>query len=325
MILEIGDTLTGSVAVRGNQGRMKNPYVLLDIPEVKFAADLPPEEAEGLEIGQEIQVSLLEINEEEGLIHVSRDRFLEEQAWITIEEDIELCKILSFVPTEVTRGGLIGRISNHLEGFLPASKTNVRRLNELQKLLGQEIEVIALEAERERGNVLVSMNAALELRKGEILAGYQEGQIYDLPVSGISDFGVFLDLDQAGTITGLLHASELSNRVGKHNPRDYANVGDTISVKLMQIKEDKKGLRISFSLRRVRDAWQEAAEIISQGDEVQGRVANVREGLGTFISLAGFPRVVGLLRGQELEKGQTVRVKLDTFDPEEQRSRLSLV
>lgn len=325
MNLQSGITLTGSVAVKGNVGRMNNPYVLLDVPEVKYAADLPPEEADGLDVGDEVEVILLSVDDEEGLIYVSRNQLLENRAWENIDSDVASGSVLTFKPQEVTRGGIIGRINDHLEGFLPASKTNVGKLHELKRFIGKEIEVVPMEAERDRGNVLVSMNAALEKRKEEILKSYEVGKDYELRVSGISDFGLFLDLDEHGTITGLLHASELSHRSGKHDPRDYAKVGDTITVRLLRINEDKKGLRISFSLRRLHDAWHEAAQTISAGDEVNGRVANVREDLGSFIALAGFPRVVGLLRGQQLEKGDRVTVRLDTFDPNKQRARLTLL
>ena len=326
MILETGTTLKGSVAVRGNWGRMRNPYVLLDIPNLKYAAELPADEADGLVIGQEIEVRLLHIDDEEGLAYVSRDQLLEDQAWADVALDVEAGSVLSFCPKEITRGGIIGKINDHLEAFLPASKTNVGKLYELSRLLDEkEIEVVALEAERDRGNVLVSMNAALEKRQEEVLRGYKAGEIYELPVSGVSDFGLFLDLDEQGSITGLLHASELSHRVGNHSPRDWAKVGDKLRVRLMKMGKGKKGLRISFSLRRVQDPWIEASSVISPGDEVEGRVANVREDLGSFVSLAGFPRVVGYLRGQQLKKGQSVSVRVETFDPKKQKARLSLV
>lgn len=325
MNLQTGMTLTGSVAVRGNVGRMNNPYVLLDIPDVKYAAELPPEEAEGFDVGDEIEVQLVSFDDEEGLAYVSRNLLLEDKAWESIESDVAAGTVLSFRAEEVTRGGIIGKINDHLEGFLPASKTNVKRLHELQRLLDKEIEVVALEAERERGNVLVSMNAALEKKREEVLRDYQVGQDYELQVSGISDFGIFLDLDEEGSLTGLLHASELSHRSGKQDPRDWAKVGDTLHVRLLRVKEDKKGPRISFSLKRLRDAWEEAGETLSAGDEIQGRVANVREDLGSFVSLGGFPRVVGLLRGKQLKKGDTVSVRLETFDSKKQRARLTLL
>ncbi len=305
---------------------MKRPYILLDIDDFKYAGNLPAEEGVGLALGDVIDVRLMQIDDDAGLALVSRDQLLEDKAWEEITNDVEHGTVISFFPKTVTKGGIIGRINDHLEGFLPASKTNVSRFYELSKLLEQDLlEVVALEAERERGNVLVSMNAALEQKQNGLLSQYKTGEVYELEVAGLSDFGIFIKLDEAGTITGLLHASELSYKAGKQKPSDYASIGEKLQVKLIKISNGKKGPRVSFSRKKLFDPWAEAAEEMKAGQKVSGKVINIQQGLGSFISLGKYPRVVGLLRDESLEKGQFVKVHLDTFDPITRKSRLSLV
>jgi small subunit ribosomal protein S1 len=312
-----GQAATGTIVLK--KGR--RPYALVDVANLKCAGILPSEELELVEDGQAVEVLVLEREGEDGLARVSVRQLLTERAWVEVARDVENKTALTFKAERTTRGGVLGTCGD-LEAFLPASRSTVRRLHQLPRLVGQEFEVVVVEAERERGNIIVSQVEAVAARQEEVISGLVEGELYTLPVEGLADFGAFLDLGHG--VTGLLHASELSWKAGRHNPKDYLSVGQDVTVRLIDIAESEKGPKIGFSMRRITSAWEEAATEVQAGAVVTGRVTNVKDGLGSFVSLAGYPRVVGLLRGESLTKGKNVDVRVVSFDPSKQRAKLEL-
>lgn len=315
-----------SISRPGNGSR--SFYALIDIERLKCAGSLPINEiSDDLKIGDQVEVVILGLEDDEGLANVSMQTLREKRGWERVESDLENRTHIRFRAEQLMRGGILGTCklgdSGVLEAFLPASRADVRKLHQLPRLLDQEFDVVVVEAERERGNIIVSQVEAMQDKQAQILEDLQEGQAYRLPVVGLAPFGAFLDLGNG--LSGLLHASEFTWRSGKHDPADFVSVGDEVDVVLVEKTESKKGPRLAFSVRKLTDPWTEAANHLSAGDVVEGRVTNVKEGLGSFVSLAGYPRVVGLLRDDKRKKGEKLQVQLATFDPAQQRSRLSAV
>ena len=316
----VGSVVNGTiVSTQDTTRRMPRDFVLIDVPNLKGAGYLRHDELSRFDyqVGQPVEAIVKSLENDEGLILLSVYDLQLERAWEKAEGWVKDTSLVPFQAKEVTKGGIIGSV-DAIEAFLPASRSSVKKLYHLHRLIGQEIDVQVVEAERERGNIVVSQVLAEERKQKEVFSELVVGQQYDLRVDGIAKFGAFLEL--APGITGLLHASELSWRDGHHKPEDFVAVDDTVHVVCTKASKS----RAAFSLRRAQDAWEEAGAEIVQGSTVAGIVVNTRQDLGSFISLAGYRRVVGLLRGQMLAKGTQVSCIVQSYDPQKKKASLKL-
>ncbi len=231
--------------------------------------------------GEKIQALVLDKEDDEGRLILSVKRAVYEKAWGDIQKVSDDNSSIKGTVIESVKGGLIVDIG--VRGFLPASLIDVRRVKELSSYIGEEIEAKILELDRQRNNIVLSRKAHLEEEMSEERQGFlddlQVGDIKEGKISSIVSFGAFVDI---GGMDGLVHVSELSWR-HVENPNEIVKVGDTVTVKVLEIDNDKE--RISLSIKQVKeDPWLDFELHYKEGDVVEGEVTKVVP-FGAFVTI----------------------------------------
>src|SRR4029078_2417199 len=229
---------------------------------------------------------------------------------------------------EVVKGGLI--LDLGVRGFLPASLVDIRRVQDLDEFLGQELRCKVIELNRSRNNVVLSRRAVLEEERKEqrqaILDRLRPRLIIEGKISNIVDFGAFVYLEG---IDGLIHISELSWSHVNH-PSEVGSIGDTVRVQVLDIDKDRQ--RISLGLKQTQeDPWQRVLNEYKEGDVVEGTVTKI-VAFGAFVQI--LPGVEGLVHISELAQhhvespAEVVRpgdhLKVKILEVDDSRRRLSL-
>ncbi|MDA7850299.1 30S ribosomal protein S1 [Acidimicrobiaceae bacterium] len=280
--------------------------------------------------GDRIQALVLDKEDDEGRLILSVKRAIYEKAWGDIQEISDNDKSVKGTVIESVKGGLIVDIG--VRGFLPASLIDVRRVKELTSYIGEEIEAKILELDRQRNNIVLSRKAHLEQEQsGErksFLENLEVGNIKEGKISSIVNFGAFVDI---GGMDGLVHVSELSWR-HVENPNEVVKVGDTVTVKVLEIDNDKE--RISLSIKQVtEDPWSDFELQYKQDDIVDGEVTKVVP-FGAFVTIG--KGVEGLVHVSEISVdkvdspelalaiGQKVKIKITELDIPKRRVNLSV-
>src|ERR671919_295067 len=322
--------------VRGKVVRVDKDEVLIDIgyksegvipvSELSIRRSVNPQDE--VQIGDESDALVMTKEDAEGRLILSKKRARFELAWKAIERAAESGEAVTGTVIEVVKGGLI--LDLGVRGFLPASLVDIRRVQNLDEFMGQQLEAKVIELNRSRNNVVLSRRAVLEEERKEvreqILGRLQPGQEVEGKISNIVDFGAFVDLDG---IDGLIHISELSWSHVNH-PSEVVSIGDTVRVKVLDIDKDRQ--RISLGLKQTQeDPWQRVVDTHRSGDVLEGKVTKV-VAFGAFVEI--LPGVEGLVHISELadhhvespsevvEPGTPVQVKI--LEIEEDRRRLSL-
>ncbi len=327
-----GDLVNGTVV------KLEHDEVLVDIGfksegvipvrELSIRKDADP--ADIVSLGDEIEALVLQKEDKDGRLILSKKRAEYERAWIQVEEKFKAGEVVTGEVIEVVKGGLILDIG--LRGFLPASLVDLRRVKDLDMYLGTEIEARVIEMDRNRNNVVLSRRVLLEEgrknERAEILAKLTKGMRLKGTVSSIVDFGAFVDL---GGIDGLVHISELSwNHV--NHPSEVVKVGDEVEVEILDV--DLQRERISLGLKQTtEDPWIKLVESYPVGTIVDGRVTKVVP-FGAFVELGN--SIEGLVHISEMaahrietpaqvtKAGNTVKVKVMEINPERRRISLSM-
>ncbi len=283
---------------------------------------------EEISIGEEVEAVVLDMEDDEGRMILSKKRAMYERAWGRIQEIADVGGTVEGSVIEVVKGGLIVDIG--LRGFLPASLVDMRRVRDLDPYIGQTITAKVIELDRARNNVVLSRRAHLEEalaeERTEFMDNLHEGEVREGTVSSVVNFGAFVDL---GGMDGLVHVSELSWQHVNH-PSELVKVGDKVTIKVLEVDRDRE--RISLSLRQTADdPWETFASEHEVGDVVEGTVTKTVP-FGAFVSVA--EGVEGLVHVSEiamhrvespeleLSIGQKVQVKIT--EKEDERRRISL-
>jgi small subunit ribosomal protein S1 len=281
-------------------------------------------------IGEEIEALVLQMEDENGRLVLSKKRAQYERAWGRIERIMNEGSTVTGPVIEVVKGGLIVDIG--LRGFLPASLVDLRRVRDLQPFVGQEIEAKVIELDKNRNNVVLSRRAYLEEAQAEqrhaFLNDLNTGDLRTGVVSSVVNFGAFVDL---GGMDGLVHVSELSWQHVSH-PGEIVSVGDEVTVKVLEVDRERE--RISLSIRQTReDPWEEFVRDTEVGAIIDGSVTKTVP-FGAFVSVG--EGVEGLVHvseiamhhvespEMELSIGQQVRVKVTEVDADRRRVSLSI-
>ncbi len=327
-----GDIVAGTVV------RVDPDEVLVDIG-YKSEGVIPPYElsvrnnsnpSEIVSVGDEIEALVLQKEDDQGRLVLSKKRAQYERAWGRIENVMNEGGTVTGHVIEVVKGGLIVDIG--LRGFLPASLVDLRRVRDLQPFVGEPIEAKVIELDRNRNNVVLSRRAYLEEEQAEqrhaFLDDLKEGDVREGVVSSVVNFGAFVDL---GGMDGLVHVSELSWRHVNH-PGEIVTVGDKVRVKVLDVDHGKE--RISLSIRQTaEDPWETFARDASVGSVVEGKVTKTVP-FGAFVSVGD--GVEGLVHVSEiaahhvespeleLSIGQEVNVKVTEIDADRRRVSLSI-
>jgi len=327
-----GDIVDGYVV------KVDRDEVLLDIGyksegvipsrELSIKHDVDPNEVVAL--GDHIEALVMQKEDKDGRLILSKKRAQYERAWGTIEKKKENDEIVEGTVIEVVKGGLILDIG--LRGFLPASLVEMRRVRDLHPYVGRTLEAKIIELDKNRNNVVLSRRAWLEetqsatrraflhtLRKGEIRKGV---------VSSIVNFGAFVDL---GGVDGLVHVSELSWKHIDH-PSEVVEVGQEVEVEVLDVDLERE--RVSLSLKATQeDPWRQFARSHQIGELIPGRVTKLVP-FGAFVRVDD--GIEGLVHISELAErhvdipeqvvsvGEEITVKVIDIDLDRRRISLSL-
>ena len=329
---EDGDIVTGVVV------KVDKDEVLLDIGfksegvipsrELSIRNDVDPSEI--VSMGDQIEALVLQKEDKEGRLVLSKKRAQYERAWGDIERIKEAEGVVSGLVIEVVKGGLILDIG--LRGFLPASLVELRRVRDLQPYVGQSLEAKIIELDKNRNNVVLSRRAWLEEtqkdKREEFLTNLKPGEVRKGVVSSVVNFGAFVDL---GGMDGLVHVSELSWKHVDH-PGSVVQVGDEIEVQVLDVDLDKE--RISLSLKATQqDPWQEFAGSHRVGELVYGRVTKlvpfgafvqVGEGIEGLVHISEMSQHHVDLPEQVVTPGEELWVKIIDLDLARRRISLSI-
>ncbi|MDY0086937.1 MAG: 30S ribosomal protein S1 [Coriobacteriia bacterium] len=327
-----GDLVSGTIV------KVERDEVLLDIGyksegviparELSIRKDVDP--ADVVSLGDSVEALVLQKEDKDGRLILSKKRAEYERAWSKIEDKFNAAEIVEGEVIEVVKGGLILDIG--LRGFLPASLVDLRRVKDLAAFMGDRLEARVIEMDRNRNNVVLSRRVVLEEgRKHEraaILEKLAKGQILPGTVSSIVDFGAFVDL---GGIDGLVHISELSWSHVNH-PSEVVKVGEQVEVKVLDVDMSRE--RISLGLKQTQpDPWQELVKKFPVGSIIEGRVTKLVP-FGVFVELGD--GVEGLVHISEMAKehvetpeqvtavGENVMVKVKEVDLDRRRISLSM-
>ncbi|MDO4241656.1 MAG: 30S ribosomal protein S1 [Microbacteriaceae bacterium] len=327
-----GDMIEGTVV------KIDHDEVLLDVGyktegvipsrELSIKHDIDPGEI--VKVGDTVEALVLQKEDKEGRLILSKKRAQYERAWGDVEAIKERDGIVTGTVIEVVKGGLIVDIG--LRGFLPASLIELRRVRDLTPYSGQEIEAKILELDKNRNNVVLSRRAMLEetqsASRTSFLAELKPGQVRKGVISSIVNFGAFVDL---GGVDGLVHVSELSWKHVEH-ASEVVEVGQEVTVEVLSIETDRE--RVSLSLKATQeDPWQVFARTHAIGQITPGKVTK-HVPFGAFVRVAdGIEGLVHIseLSAQHIELaeqvvtvGQDVFVKIIDIDLDRRRISLSL-
>jgi len=327
-----GDILEGTVV------KIDRDEVLLDIgyksegviptKELSIRHDVDPSQV--VKVGDEVEALVLQKEDKEGRLILSKKRAQYERAWGRIEEVMQSGGTIKGPVIEVVKGGLILDIG--LRGFLPASLVDLRRVRDLHPFVGTELEAKIIELDRNRNNVVLSRRAFLEESQSEgrkkFLESLQKGERRKGTVSSIVNFGAFVDL---GGVDGLVHVSELSWKHVDH-PSEVVQVGQEVEVEVLDVDLERE--RVSLSLKATQeDPWKEFERKYSAGEIIDGQVTKLVP-FGAFVRVAA--GIEGLVHISEISEqhietpesvlsvGDEVRVKVIEVDVPRRRISLSM-
>ena len=327
-----GGLVTGTVV------KIDSDEVLLDIgfksegvipsKELSIRNDVDPHEV--VQLNEVLEALVLQKEDKDGRLILSKKRAQYERAWGTIEKIKEEEGVVSGPVIEVVKGGLILDIG--LRGFLPASLVDLRRVRDLQPYVGRTIECKIIELDKNRNNVVLSRRAYLEEtqreQRDEFLANLKPGEVRQGVVSSVVNFGAFVDL---GGMDGLVHVSELSWKHVDH-PSSVVQVGDEVTVQVLDVDLSRE--RISLSLKATQqDPWQEFATGHQVGELVYGRVTKLVP-FGAFVQVGD--GIEGLVHISEMAvhhveapeqvvtPGEELWVKIIDIDLDRRRISLSI-
>ena len=327
-----GDLVNGTVV------KIERDEVLVDIGfksegvipvrELSIRKDANP--ADLVALGDSIEALVLQKEDKDGRLVLSKKRAEYERAWNRIEEKFNAGENVEGEVIEVVKGGLILDIG--LRGFLPASLVDLRRVKDLTCYLGTSLEARVIEMDRNRNNVVLSRRVVLEesrkAERSEILSKLKSGMRLKGTVSSIVDFGAFVDL---GGIDGLIHISELSwNHV--NHPSEVVKVGQEVEVEVLDVDLNRE--RISLGLKQTtEDPWRALVKKYPVGAIVEGTVTKLVP-FGAFVDLGD--GIEGLVHISEMANkhvdqpaqvtavGAKVQVKVMEIDLDRRRISLSM-
>ena len=231
--------------------------------------------------GDEIDVMIITLENDDGEIVLSKERADQYRVWKEVEQKFADGEMVSGRVVQKVKGGL--QVDIGIPAFLPGSQIDVRPHRNLDKFLGEHMDLKVLKISRDKGNIVVSRRAVLvaerdELR-GETLKVLSEGVVLEGIVKNITDYGAFIDL---GGIDGLLHITDISWGRVTH-PSEKLSVGDKVPV--VVIKYDQENQRVSLGMKQLKeDPWANVEERYPLNIRVSGAVINLTD-YGAFIEL----------------------------------------
>ena len=243
--------------------------------------------------GAKVQVMITGTNEQ-GQYLLTTLQVEQPKDWSALQAAFAEKKTIIGRVMEVIKGGL--RVDIGVRAFMPASRSGVREVPELEKLVGQEVECRITKLDIDKEDVVVDRRVVLEEREREAKQAafdrLQEGDAVMGTVRNMTDFGAFVDV---GGVDGLLHVADISwTRIGK--PADILKPGDQIQVKILKINRETRKIALGMK-QLLPEPWTLAAERFAPGDRVKGTVVRLTD-FGAFVEL--MPGVEGLIHVSEM-------------------------
>ncbi|MGB4871215.1 MAG: S1 RNA-binding domain-containing protein [Candidatus Promineifilaceae bacterium] len=336
---EVGDIRKGIIVAINSQGVIIDLGTKRDgLVQPSDLSKLTDEDRAALQVNDEIPVYVVNNDQPDSVI-VSIHMAQLNQDWIDAEAMMESGQILECEIIGYNKGGAIVPFGR-LRGFVPASHltdltpgmSDRKRQQRLAKLRGEKLPMKVIEVDRRRRRLVLSQRDAQkeweEKRKGELLENLKEGDVLTGTISGLRDFGVFVDL---GGADGLVHISELAWHRIDH-PREVVKVGDEIEVVVLKL--DRAEQRISLSRKQVMaNPWDSVEQRYQLNQLVEGKVTRILD-YGAFAEIE--PGIEGLLHvsqlsrtnvenvGEVVKEGETHLLRIVSIDSTRQRIGLSL-
>jgi small subunit ribosomal protein S1 len=300
---------SGGETVEGTVVSVTPDAVIVDIGR-KMEGTLPPDPKIEWKPGIKVIVTVRG-RDEEGYYQLSTIKVEIPRDWSGLEAAFANKSTISGTVTEAVKGGL--RVDVGVRAFMPASRSGVREIADLEKLIGQQIECRIIKLDTANEDVVVDRRAVLEeaerQAKEQAFGRLQEGAVVEGTVRSLTDFGAFVDL---GGIDGLLHVSDMSY-ARNIKPSDVVKAGDRVQVKILKISPEKR--KISLGMKQLTaDPWSAVAEKFAVGSKVQGKVSRVTD-FGAFVELE--PGIEGLIHVSEMSWAKKSVRAIDVVKPEE--------
>ena len=257
--------------------------------------DLP-----NLKVGDEVEVMIVEKEDREGHLNLSRRQARITRAWEKIVEVHKTGEVITGIVTSKTKGGLIVDVFG-METFLPGSQIDVKPVTDYDQFVGKTMEFKVVKINETIKNAVVSHKALIEsdieAQRAEIMSKLEKGQVLEGTVKNITDFGAFMDL---GGLDGLLYITDISwGRIS--HPGEVLKMDQKINVVVLDFDDEKK--RISLGLKQLTPhPWDVLPENIAEGNIVKGKVVNI-EDYGAFLEI--MPGVEGLVHVSEITWANT--------------------
>lgn len=298
-----GDTVKGTVI------SVKKHEILIDLG-AQGVGLVPRREASyvrNLNVGDEVSASVIEAEMDDGYVLLSLRKAVKDKGWDEIQSKLDNAETVEITPFDANRGGLLVEYEG-IRGFLPVSQLSAEHyprvgsadkdeiLQRLNSLVGKQIRVRILDAIKKENKLIFSEKEAIKDGLAERFAELKVGDVVKGVVTGVVDFGVFVNVEG---IEGLIHISEISwERV--NNPADYVKVGDAVEAKIIAIDKE----RLSLSMKQlVEDPWLHEIEKLKKGSKVEGTVTRITP-FGAFVQIS--PAVEALVHVSELGEGSDV-------------------
>ena len=286
----------------------------------------------GVKVGDIIEVMVVEKEDREGNLNLSRKSARITRAWERIVEVNKTGEIVTGLVTSKTKGGLIVDVFG-METFLPGSQIDVKPVTDYDQFVGKTMEFKVVKINEAIKNAVVSHKALIEsdieAQRAEIIGKLEKGQVLEGTIKNITDFGAFLDL---GGLDGLLYITDISwGRI--NHPSEVLKMDQKLNVVVLDFDDDKK--RISLGLKQLTPhPWDTLAENLKEGEVVKGKVVNI-EDYGAFLEI--MPGVEGLVHVSEITWANTpinakeffklndeYEAKVVTLDKETRKMSLSI-
>ncbi len=286
----------------------------------------------GIKVGDKVEVMVVEKEDREGNLNLSRKSARITRAWERIVEVNKTGEIVTGIVTSKTKGGLIVDVFG-METFLPGSQIDVKPVTDYDQFVGKTMEFKVVKINEAIKNAVVSHKALIEsdieAQRAEIIGKLEKGQVLEGTIKNITDFGAFLDL---GGLDGLLYITDISwGRI--NHPSEVLKMDQKLNVVVLDFDDDKK--RISLGLKQLTPhPWDTLAENLKEGEVVKGKVVNI-EDYGAFLEI--MPGVEGLVHVSEITWANTpinakeffklndeYEAKVVTLDKETRKMSLSI-
>ena len=331
--LNTGDKVIGTVTGIGNTevqvdlGTKHAGYIPYD--EVSADPSVKPEDI--LHVGDEIEVFVVRVNDQEGTVQLSKKKLDGLKVWDDMAAWCEEKTTIEGTITEENKGGLVCTVKG-IRVFIPASQSGVAKGGDMAAMVGKTVSLRITEVNRARRRVIGSIRAvSSEARKAaqeKIWAEIENGKKYHGTVKSLTSYGAFVDI---GGVDGMVHVSELSwNHI--KTPAEVVKVGDEIDVYVISFDPEKKKISLGYKTAEM-NPWNQFMTNYNVGDVVDAKVVKLMT-FGAFAEI--LPGVDGLIHISQiadrrigkpedvLSEGQDVKVKITDVDAENKRISLSI-